>query len=619
MAVAEFSPSRNDWRWPAWVWAVLLLLAMGGYFIGLDGQHIPKNGDEFVYAHIARLTALSGEWLPLQSSFEHMRNTKPPPLFWQAMVAGDWYQNDGAQWTLWNLRLPGVLYTLATALVAGAVAWRLADPALQHNEAWMGTASVHGGGSSFFSGLSRPSRAPQRFAIGALAALLFLAFFSTYRNGRPYLTSGPETFWLFLPFAAIAWSPQAALRSNWLFPVLSGVAVGLGCLYKSFALVAPVALAVGVCHLLLTRWRWSLGHLAAAAWRVGLMSVVALGLFGLWFVVDPQPGEVWREFVVGENAGKFKSAEGFWARFLSGPNSIWMMLINYPLNAGLLLFVAFGLFWTVLRGQRGQLGEAGVEAAHGQRALWVWLIVLWVVFTLPSQRSARYLLPAMPALAVLMALYWDRIPRGWFRASLLLALGAVAVTALIACGAVQATGDPALYSPWFWAGLLAIALAAAVGIVFKRFTRPVTALMSAALLAAFALLVLPFDGPLSRFDAATLAKLQGQTVAVPSNFNGQFERYEFLIRGAKIKDYFAEQPTEFKDLAPLLQQHRYVLLQRRLGTPREQVCLGVPGCRIVAERWDIRSRHTRAETVRNALQQPGEFWFAKEYLLERTP
>jgi hypothetical protein len=615
--MAELGPSRTDWRWPAWVWAVLVVLAMGGYFIGLDGQHIPKNGDEFVYAHIARLTALSGEWLPLQSSFEHMRNTKPPPLFWQAMVAGDWYRHNGAEWTLWNLRLPGVLYTLATALMAGAVAWRLASPRLQQGNTWMGTSSVHGGGSSFFSGLSRPSLAPQRFATGALAALLFLAFFSTYRNGRPYLTSGPETFWLFLPFAVIAWAPRAALASNWAFPALCGVAVGLGCLYKSFALVVPGALALGVCHLWLAPHRWQAAALAAVMWRVGLASAIALGLFSVWFAIDPDPGAVWREFVVGENAGKFRSAEGFWARFLSGPNSIWMMLINYPLNTGLLMFVTLGLVWAAWR-QREPAGNVA-SSVLGQRALWVWLLVLLVVFSAPSQRSARYLLPAMPGLAVLMALYWGRIPRAWFMATLLVASAAVVVTALIARGAVQATGDVALYPLGFWLGLGLILVAALAGLAFKRLTRPVTALMSGALLAAFACLTLPFDGPIARFDAATVARLQGETVAVPSNFNGQFERYEFLIRGAKVKDYFAEQPTEFKDLAPLLSQHRFVLLQRRLGTPRDQVCLGVPGCRIVAERWDIRSRHTRAETARNALQQPGEFWFAKEYLLERAP
>ena len=62
------------------------LLAVFTYFYGLDSQHIPKNGDEYPYAHITRLTAGSGHLLPLQSQLDHMRDTKPPLAAWA--VAG---------------------------------------------------------------------------------------------------------------------------------------------------------------------------------------------------------------------------------------------------------------------------------------------------------------------------------------------------------------------------------------------------------------------------------------------------------------------------------------------------------------------------------------------------
>ena len=64
------------------------LLAVFTYFYGLDSPHIPKNGDEFPYAHITRLTADSGHLLPLQSQLNNMRNTKPPLLFWQGIEIG---------------------------------------------------------------------------------------------------------------------------------------------------------------------------------------------------------------------------------------------------------------------------------------------------------------------------------------------------------------------------------------------------------------------------------------------------------------------------------------------------------------------------------------------------
>ena len=67
-------------RVPYWAW-VLLLLAVVAYCSGLSHADIPSNGDEYVYLHIARKTAESGHWLPLQSDLLHTRNTKPPLLF----------------------------------------------------------------------------------------------------------------------------------------------------------------------------------------------------------------------------------------------------------------------------------------------------------------------------------------------------------------------------------------------------------------------------------------------------------------------------------------------------------------------------------------------------------
>jgi hypothetical protein len=171
------SPDPSTARWPAhWAWLGIALATALGYLFELGGDHIPRNGDELVYAHIARLTAESGHWLPLVSSYDFMRNTKPPLLFWQAMVAGGW----GEHWTLLDLRLPSVIYLWATALMVGLLAWKVsrnagpgAEPARPRDRARLNHHAV---------------------SMGAIAATLFLSFFSTYRYGRPYLTSAPETF-----------------------------------------------------------------------------------------------------------------------------------------------------------------------------------------------------------------------------------------------------------------------------------------------------------------------------------------------------------------------------------------------------------------------------------------
>src|SRR5665647_3774095 len=71
---------------------------------------------------------------------------------------------------------------------------------------------------------------------GFVAALTFLAFFTTYRFGRPFLTNPPEVFWIFLPFFVLLYWRQT-FASRWLIPLLLGISIGIGFLYKSFALV----------------------------------------------------------------------------------------------------------------------------------------------------------------------------------------------------------------------------------------------------------------------------------------------------------------------------------------------------------------------------------------------
>ena len=583
MTPSELSPSRHPTHL---IWLALAIMVALGYLFGLQGDHIPRNGDELVYANIARLTAESGHWLPLRSAWDFMRNTKPPLLFWQAMVAGSW----GDHWTLLNLRLPSVIYTWLITLMVGLLAWKIVS-GKKGTQAEAGEKSRHA------------------ITAGATAALAYLSFFSTYRYGRPYLTSGPETFWLFGVFFAIAWSPAKLLASRWKFPLIAGLAIGLGCLYKSFAMVVPVGFALALCYQVVgaqkAPWQIFRRGLVPDAFRVMLVCLLALAVFGLWFVLDPQPGEVWREFVVGENAGKFKSSPGYLAVAFSS-HGIITIITGYFSNAGLLLPVAVGAAWAAWTGYRRK-----VPVSAAEKVLWLWLLALALVFMLPNQRSTRYLIPAMPALAVLISLYWSRIGRVWFILTLLLCmLGALAM-GLIGYGAVSATENAGIYSPLFWVFLATIALACIAGIVKKDFARPVTALAAFAVLFALALASAPFNGKLGEFKPETIALLKGQDVAVPSNFNGHFERYTFILPGAKITPYFAEQPVDYADADALVKTSRYVLVQRRKG---QQPCTQ---CRIIDTRWDLRSRQAEKDGTTAAFKTPETYFFAQEYLVER--
>ena len=579
-------------------WVVLAVAIALGYLYQLGGDHIPRNGDELVYAHIARLTAESGHWLPLVSSYDFMRNTKPPLLFWQAMVAGGW----GDRWSLFNLRLPSVFYLWGTALMVGLLVRKVvmdAQAGSPHPHPFLGG-----------EGTKRGEETSRGVVEGAIAAIVFLSFFSTYRYGRPYLTSAPETFWLFGVFLAIAWSPARLLASRWKFPLLAGVAIGIACLYKSFAMVAPVGLGLALCYQTIgarkAAWQIFRPGIVSDGFKVAGICTLALAVFGLWFALDPLPGEVWREFVVGENAGKFKSSPGYFKVALSGNGGVLVILTGYFVNAGLLLPLVVGTAWTA-----GHCYRHGDPVTDAEKIMWLWLLALALVFMLPNQRSARYLIPAMPAVAVLVALYWQRMARIWFVITLVFCiLGALGI-GLIAMGAVRAMQDSSIYSPLFWLLLILIVLANVVGMFKKQWTHATAVASGFAVLFLLAWTTAPLNGEMGKFKPSTLALLQGQTVSVPNNFNGQFERYFFLMPGVKVLAYDAPQPVDFADVDALLKTSRYALVARRIGqTP-------CTNCRIIDSRWDLRSRQSPSEGTWAALKTPDTFWYAKEYLVEK--
>ena len=599
--------SRDSSRRATAGWSALLALAVVVYFFGLGGQYVPTNGDELVYAHIARLTAATGHWLPLASELNNMRNTKPPLLFWQAMVASDW----GRDWHLFALRLPSVIYTLLTT--AGiALALR---------------------------GITHSTRT------GLMAACLYLAFFCTFRYGRPYLTSAPETFWLFLPVLLHLWLNFQFCGSNSLktlnfkrntplalvlyaqsaiyfipFWLAVGLAFGLGAGYKSFALIAPAAAALW-CAILFSaqRFEWRL----AIQTSLGVFTsvLIGIGFFALWFVLDPDPRAVWREFVVGENAGKMIDKLGWWHEAIyGGGSSLWAMSLAYVENAGLLAFVVVGLAVAGVGGWlRQRRSGVAIDLPPHTIILLTWLAVWLLVFSLPSQRSARYVIPAMPALAMLIALYWERIARGWFLAS----MGLIGIVLLVLGRIAWVARDLGIASGQEMMLALATIAAGVVtllcGIAKPAWTRACTVAASLLVYASFSLVVAPLDGPSGRYDAAVQKRFNHALLAVPSNFNAQFERFEFLLPGNQIKgfdyDLMLKGDASTQTLNELLQRHDAVVWVQVESAQTTAPCL--PSCELIATRWVVKERHRSGEITWTNLWYPHTWLFNREWLLTR--
>ena len=471
-----------------WASVILALLV---YCTGLGSDHLATNGDELLYAQITKLTAQTDQLLPLQSLDEKARNTKPPLLFWQGILSTGW----GSHWSLALLRAPNVLYTLLTAGLLFLIGWKRA-------------------------------RSP---SLGITAALLFLCFFSTYRYGRVFLTSAPETFWLFTPLALLLLHKEPRFPEGLLWPWLWGGMIGVGLLYKSFALIIPVAATMTLWQLRARDWKIA-PFLTRDAWRIAMMIVASLLFFGLWFWLDPNPASVLKDFVMRENAGKFNTGgESYWLNLVWGGSSFWRIVVSYPLNAGLLALAAVALFVDTWK-RRHHLG-------HLEVFLWIWMIVLAAFFCIPNQRDERYLIPAMPALALLIAMRLGHLPR-WVISVTLVAAGIV-MAGLIGLALLlqHAAATAALYP--LWALLVPIIGLAGVafGLFSNHYSRPLLAPSILMVYLCYAAFLIPLDRGPGLFKGEGVESVIGCEVSVPSNFNAREESYGFLLPGAEVKPY----------------------------------------------------------------------------------
>lgn len=535
-----------------------LLLAVITYLYALDGLHIPKNGDEYPYTHITRMTALSGSLLPLQSEMDGMRNTKPPMIFWQGIATSNW----GQDWEHWHLRWPSVVYTFLTGLLIFLLARKLGN-----------------------------------LRSGFIALLSFLAFMTTYRYGRPFLTDPPLVFWLFLPgFALLYWRP-AAFDSRLLFPLFAGVCLGIGFLYKSFMLIVPVGLTFAW-------WYWKerdydlRAFLLRDSWKLLIITALSLGLFSLWFVFDPDPDAILQEFIFKENIGKV-SQDNYLAKLIWGGSSVWSQAIGLVLNTGLFIFPVSYLIYRAARERKA------MDATEVM--LWIWVLVYFLIFSLPTQRSARYLIPVMPAIAILLSLYWDRIPLWTFRASLFLAGLFVAGIAYFGLRLEFFLGETGIYPFTIW-----LVMALTLGMVVFAWIRPAWTrdLTPAALLLVYVCLAgffHPFDHERGHYRQETINNMKGKDVWVPYNFRAKYERYGFMLPGADIHGYRTQDKFTPQEL---MAAHEYVVIRR---APSK--VLDLNDCKILDTRIDVRSRHNSQEIREILLENRLDHLFVNEDLV----
>jgi hypothetical protein len=305
---------------------------------------------------------------------------------------------------------------------------------------------------------------------------------------------------------------------------------------------------------------------------------------------------IWNEFILGENAGKFAARNSNYLKdMLWGGDSIGMLFLSSIANAGFLSLLVLNLFYLAIR----QYRQTTVE----QKLLWIWIAVFFLIFCLPSQRSGRYLLPIMPAIAILLAIHWHQLNRLLFWVALL-----IQGILIIALAWLSWNIDLWTYPVWHWFLLLGSICVIGLGLFRLSLTKSATLLACFMSYLSLTSSVMPLDGSLGRFSKATIQKLQGKTIWFPCDFRAKDEEYRLLIPGANIKGYPAGEAKEIKKLA-----ERYSLFA--VQAPVQSKLELCADCEIIGERFEMRARHNDAEIKAMLMGQVSDNLFVKEYIV----
>jgi 4-amino-4-deoxy-L-arabinose transferase-like glycosyltransferase len=456
-------------------WGACLFLVLLASIFGRPDIPI----DETRYVSVAWEMWSGGDWLVMHRNGEPYHH-KPPLLFWLIGLGwGVFGVND------WWPRAISALFSFACLLLTAAIAGRLwpREEGAGERAGWL---LLGGAFWLFFS-------TAVIFDI-MLAAFALLALLAGLR----------------------AW--QGEHRGTW---GLLGVAIGLGVLAKG-----PVLLLHVLPALLLAPWWGGRGRLGKSWYGgIGLGFLLGAAIALAWAVPAAIfGGEEFRNAIFwGQTAGRVSGS-------LAHKQPFWFYLAVLPI----LLFPWFfwGRAWSAGLAALRESGDAGV------RFCLAWMLPALAVFSVSGGKQAHYILPLLPAFALLLAFGWPRAAaRGRWAvlplAMLLTAVGTVFLANRTWAGRMWLA--PFAGNEWLAAGGIVVALGAICVLAANgRGRLPPLAFISSALVATVLLLVLR---PLSpAFDMTPLARElkgleeRGVPVAHASAYNDQYHYYGRLLR-----------------------------------------------------------------------------------------
>ncbi|MGE5386526.1 MAG: ArnT family glycosyltransferase [Betaproteobacteria bacterium] len=460
---------------------VLLALALLASIFGRPDIPI----DETRYVSVAWEMWSGGGWLdylvPHRNGLPY--HHKPPLLFW--LINLGWMVFGVSDW--WP-RVISALFSLSCLPLTAAIAARLwrHEGALGERTGWL--------------------------LLGGAVWLLF----STSVVFDVMLTA-----FVLLALLAILRAADGERRSTW---GLFGLAIGLGILTKG-----PVVLLHVLPVSLLAPW-WAFRHrINWRRWYKGLALGVLLGAAIALLWAAPAAafgGEEFREAIFwGQTAGRISGS-------LAHRQPFWFYLAILPV----LLFpwIFWGGAWRALFAALGQHGEA----AGGVRFCVAWILPTFIGFSLAGGKQLHYILPLLPASALLLALGMAKVPASGRLAALPVALVIAVVGGLFLLPHTW-TGTmwlaPYAGPEWMIGGALLVVLAGLILLTARGEAAPARLAMGCgALVIIFQLAVLRPMAPI--FDMAPMGQrlkaleMQDVPVAHVGAYNDQYHFYGRLTR-----------------------------------------------------------------------------------------
>jgi 4-amino-4-deoxy-L-arabinose transferase len=257
-----------------------------------------------------------------------------------------------------------------------------------------------------------PARIDPHRTLGPLAALIFLSSVAVAGIGTFAVLDNLLTLFLTFALACFFWASEAAVGSlrERTFLVSAGVSCGLAFLTKGFLALAVPALVVGGYLLWQKRWR-------------DMFRMIWLPLLGAFLVALPwslavhhQAPDFWNYFFWEEHVRRFFSGSA------QHKQPAWYFLAVLP---------AMLIPWTFLlpvlwRGARTRAPYAS-QQQNLLRYTLCWTILPFLFFSASRGKLLTYILPCLPALAILIAFTFDRLgetfPHKAFKRGALFAAG----------------------------------------------------------------------------------------------------------------------------------------------------------------------------------------------------